>query len=171
MTAPTAIQLSPRPGSVTHVNYPLRPTGDVMVKLELVRDDGKHVGLSAVRVQLVPAKGAPVEVTTEFDGSALFSGLPVGFYTLQLDPTRAQDVDWALNWSRIHLARTAKAGELTVTVETGMPNLARIELKVMFTELLARLPDIELATAEPLPFRASNFIVGPEAMPVRFTPA
>jgi cytochrome P450 family 142 subfamily A polypeptide 1 len=49
--------------------------------------------------------------------------------------------------------------------------LARIELKVMFSELLRRLPDIELDTTEPLPYRASNFIVGPEAMPVRFTPA
>ena len=49
-------------------------------------------------------------------------------------------------------------------------SLARLELKVMFSELLTRLPDIELANDEPLPYRASNFIVGPEAMPVRFTP-
>jgi cytochrome P450 family 142 subfamily A polypeptide 1 len=49
--------------------------------------------------------------------------------------------------------------------------LARLELKVMFSELLRRLPDIELDTDEPLPYRASNFIVGPEAMPVRFTPS
>jgi cytochrome P450 family 142 subfamily A polypeptide 1 len=50
-------------------------------------------------------------------------------------------------------------------------SLARLELKVMFSELLTRLPDIELATDDPLPYRASNFIVGPEAMPVRYTPA
>jgi len=49
-------------------------------------------------------------------------------------------------------------------------SLARIELKVMFSELLRRLPDIHLA-GEPLPRRASNFISGPEAMPVAFTPA
>ena len=49
-------------------------------------------------------------------------------------------------------------------------SLARLELKVMFERLLTRLPDIELATGEPLPYRASNFIVGPESMPVRFTP-
>jgi cytochrome P450 family 142 subfamily A polypeptide 1 len=49
-------------------------------------------------------------------------------------------------------------------------SLARLELKVMFSELLTRLPDLELATAEALPFRASNFITGPEAMPVRFSP-
>ena len=49
-------------------------------------------------------------------------------------------------------------------------SLARLELRVMFEELLARLPDMELATREPLPLRPSNFIVGIEHMPVRFTP-
>jgi len=48
--------------------------------------------------------------------------------------------------------------------------LARLELKVLFEELLRRFPDIELATSEPLPIRPSNFIVGLEQMPVRFTP-
>ncbi len=49
-------------------------------------------------------------------------------------------------------------------------SLARLELKVMFSELLQRLPDLELAGDDQLPYRSSNFIVGPEAMPVRFTP-
>ena len=50
-------------------------------------------------------------------------------------------------------------------------SLARLELKTMFGELLRRLPDLELATDEPLEYRASNFITGPEGMPVRFTPS
>ena len=45
--------------------------------------------------------------------------------------------------------------------------LARLELKVMFSELLRRLPDLHLA-GDPLPRRSSNFISGPEAMPVAF---
>jgi cytochrome P450 family 142 subfamily A polypeptide 1 len=49
-------------------------------------------------------------------------------------------------------------------------SLARLEIKVMFSELLRRLPDLELASDRPLPYRSSNFIVGPEAMPVQFTP-
>jgi cytochrome P450 family 142 subfamily A polypeptide 1 len=49
-------------------------------------------------------------------------------------------------------------------------SLARLELKVMFSELLRRLPDLHLA-GDPLPRRSSNFISGPEAMPVAFTPA
>lgn len=49
----------------------------------------------------------------------------------------------------------------------GAP-LARLELRVMFEELLRRLPDIELDGE--LPLRPSNFIVGIEQMPVVFTP-
>lgn len=47
-------------------------------------------------------------------------------------------------------------------------NLARLELKVMFEELTARLPDIELA--EPPKRLRSNFINGVKEMRVRFTP-
>ena len=49
-------------------------------------------------------------------------------------------------------------------------SLARLELNIMFERLLARLPDLELATDEPLEYRSSNFISGAEAMPVRFSP-
>ena len=50
-------------------------------------------------------------------------------------------------------------------------SLARLELKEMFTKVLHRLPDIEMAVpADQLPWRNSNFITGVEAMPVKFTP-
>lgn len=45
-------------------------------------------------------------------------------------------------------------------------SLARLELRVMFEELMRRLPDIRLATDEKPPLRPSNFIVGIESMPV-----
>jgi cytochrome P450 family 142 subfamily A polypeptide 1 len=48
-------------------------------------------------------------------------------------------------------------------------SLARLELRVLFEHVLRRMPDIELAR-EDLPLRPSNFIVGIEEMPVRFTP-
>ena len=47
-------------------------------------------------------------------------------------------------------------------------NLARLEIRVMFEELLRRLPDIELAG--PVERLRSNFINGIKRMPVRFTP-
>ncbi len=49
----------------------------------------------------------------------------------------------------------------------GAP-LARLELRIMFEELLRRLPDMEIDGD--LPLRPSNFIVGIEEMPVVFTP-
>jgi len=48
--------------------------------------------------------------------------------------------------------------------------LARLELRVLFEELLRRWPDIALASSAPLRRRPSNFITGIEEMPVRFTP-
>jgi len=47
-------------------------------------------------------------------------------------------------------------------------NLARLEIRIMFEELLRRLPDIELAA--PVTRLRSNFIGGIKHMPVRFTP-
>jgi len=49
-------------------------------------------------------------------------------------------------------------------------SLARLELKVMFEELLERLPDIELVSPVEPAHRAANFVSGYESMPVRFTP-
>ncbi len=47
-------------------------------------------------------------------------------------------------------------------------SLARLELNVMFGEVLCRLPDLRLSGE--IPFRHSNFITGAESMPVEFTP-
>jgi cytochrome P450 family 142 subfamily A polypeptide 1 len=50
--------------------------------------------------------------------------------------------------------------------------LARLELRVMFEQLLDRMPDIELTVdVRDLPRRPANFISGLEAMPVRYTPS
>ena len=45
-------------------------------------------------------------------------------------------------------------------------NLARLELRVIFEEILKRMPHLELAGDDALPRRASNFISGIEALPV-----
>jgi cholest-4-en-3-one 26-monooxygenase len=47
-------------------------------------------------------------------------------------------------------------------------NLARLEIQIMFEEILRRLPDIQLAG--PVERLRSNFINGIKRMPVRFTP-
>jgi cytochrome P450 len=49
--------------------------------------------------------------------------------------------------------------------------LARLELSMMNQRLLQRLPDMRLASEEPLPLRPANFVSGLETMPVVFTPS
>ncbi len=49
----------------------------------------------------------------------------------------------------------------------GAP-LARLELRVLFEELLRRLDHLELATDEPLQQRRGNFVLGLNQVPVRF---
>jgi cytochrome P450 family 142 subfamily A polypeptide 1 len=48
--------------------------------------------------------------------------------------------------------------------------LARLELRVMFREILTRLPDLALADPAAQEYRPSNFVSGLESMPMHFTP-
>ena len=48
-------------------------------------------------------------------------------YSFHLSPSRSQDIDWSVNWTRVHLARTKRPEELRVDLETFTPNLARLE--------------------------------------------
>ena len=88
-TPPRMIEFSPRPGGVTQIEYPMRPTGEVMVNVRLRRPDQVPVGLSATRVRLVDDKGVVFEGVTEFDGSVNFHDLPAGSYRLELDKDQA----------------------------------------------------------------------------------
>jgi cytochrome P450 family 142 subfamily A polypeptide 1 len=49
--------------------------------------------------------------------------------------------------------------------------LARLELRVMFEQLLARWSDVRLARPGPFPQRKANFVTGLEELPVEFTAA
>ncbi|WP_197378800.1 cytochrome P450 [Mycolicibacterium mengxianglii] len=49
--------------------------------------------------------------------------------------------------------------------------LARLELRLMLTKVLARMPDLRLADGVTLPLRPANFVSGLESMPVVFTPS
>jgi cytochrome P450 family 142 subfamily A polypeptide 1 len=48
--------------------------------------------------------------------------------------------------------------------------LARLELSMMTSRILKRLPDLRLADGAEVPLRPANFVSGPEGMPVVFTP-
>lgn len=51
----------------------------------------------------------------------------------------------------------------------GAP-LARLELRILFEELLTRLTDFELATDDDLEWRRGNFVLGINSVPMRFRP-
>jgi hypothetical protein len=88
---PTRVDVKPRAGRTARINYPLRPTGGVVVKVELEREDGRLVGLASVRVQLVgPTTATALDALTEFDGTAVFDGVPLGAWRIQIDPRQAE---------------------------------------------------------------------------------
>lgn len=102
---PSTVQFSPRAGSFTTVRYPMKPTGEVLVQVQLRRPDGSLVGLSAAQLKLVGENGYTAEASTEFDGSVNFQNLPVGIYRLELDPDQARRL------------RMSLVGETKVTVK------------------------------------------------------
>jgi hypothetical protein len=75
---------------VARIEFPMQPTGDIMIRILLRRPDGPKVGLSGVRVRLVGERGQTFDANTEFDGSASFQELTPGVYRLELDPEQAK---------------------------------------------------------------------------------
>ncbi len=87
---PTTIQFTPRPGRVAVVEYGMRTTSEVELRMLLRDAAGASRGLSALGVQLVDAKGkVAAEGRTEYDGALILEGLPVGVYAVRLDPQQS----------------------------------------------------------------------------------
>ena len=86
---PQTIMFAPRAGHVATVYYPLVPTSELAVKLDFRQQDGTMIGLSAVRLRLVPQSGPAMEGVTEFDGTVVFDAVKPGTYRLELDPVQA----------------------------------------------------------------------------------
>src|SRR5438874_2247273 len=95
-----------------------------------------------------------------------------------IDVGRAAAMQMYMYANELAVARKAQPRDDLVSVlmsaEVGIghhfclgANLARLEIQIMFEELLRRLPDLELAG--PVERLRSNFINGIKRMPVRFT--
>ena len=89
VSPPKTITYNPRPGRVVVVPYPLSASSEIITHV-LLRQGDRMVGLSAVRIRLVKPGATPIEVSTEFDGTAGFEQLGVGSYDFQLDPEQAE---------------------------------------------------------------------------------
>jgi hypothetical protein len=113
---PRSITYNPRPGRVVVVPYPLTASAELITHV-MLRQGDKLVGLSAVRVRLVKtsaAGAAPIETSTEFDGSAGFQDIGVGTYDFQIDPEQAE---------RLHM-RLVKPIKIVVPPQGGpMPDV------------------------------------------------
>lgn len=85
---PHNIEFSPRAGRVIAIPYPLVPVAEVFARATLEKD-GAKVPVSSVRLMLVREGVAPVVAASEYDGSAVFSGVRPGTYRLEIDPAQA----------------------------------------------------------------------------------
>ena len=112
---PSGIEFEPRPGHVAQIPYPLKPVGEAYIRLT-VGSGGGQTGLSAVKVRLVPSQGQPIVGTTEFDGTVIFSQVPLGTYRLELDPEQAERLAMRLGDHSLILVRSDEAAEKDVEV-------------------------------------------------------
>ena len=116
-TPPSRIEFAPRPGQVVKILYPMEPVGEVYARLMLRRAGEPAVGLSAVQVRLVRSGHDPILATTEWDGSAVFSAVPLGTYRLELDPSQAKRLGMSFA-SPVSVTVTAdKDSQVQATVE------------------------------------------------------
>jgi cholest-4-en-3-one 26-monooxygenase len=134
---------------------------------------GGHVGADLAVEELLrwvtPIKNMARTVTrpTEVAGTTL----PEGAQVLLMYPSANRDDEVFDGPDRFDLARDPNP-HLAFGFGRHFcmgASLARLEVRVMFEELLRRLPDVELDG--PVTRRASNFISGPETMPVVFSPS
>ncbi|HEY0627689.1 MAG TPA: hypothetical protein VGD10_13310 [Allosphingosinicella sp.] len=93
---PGNIEISPRPGKVVEIPYPLAPISEVLVRVTVRQGDGQPVGLSALRVRMVREGAEPIEAVTEFDGSVVIGNLRPGTYRLELEPDQARRLNMRL---------------------------------------------------------------------------
>lgn len=96
------------------VPFAIVPTSEVAVAIKLRQPDGTMKGVSAVRLNLVDAKGQKEAVSTEFDGIAVFEQVRPGDYTIELDPAQA---------GRLGMKLVAPL-RFTVTAKTGLRRLS-----------------------------------------------
>jgi hypothetical protein len=88
----------------------------------LKRPGEPPVGLSAVQVRLVRAGHDPILGTSEYDGSVVFSEIPLGTYSLELDPAQAKRLGMKFGAPVTVSVTAEKDAEVQATVEFTNPD-------------------------------------------------
>jgi len=87
------VRLSPRPGSVAKIDFPVVESGEVDGSIYILRN-GKLGGVGDVEIQLVNAEGKIIRATkSAYDGFYLFSGLNHGTYLLRVSPDQIRNLN------------------------------------------------------------------------------
>ena len=87
----THLELAPRAGKTLKLDYPLRQTGEAALRVLMQLSPGNTRGIAALDIELLNAANeVAATARTEFDGAALFDGLPAGTYTARIRPEQAQ---------------------------------------------------------------------------------
>jgi outer membrane protein OmpA-like peptidoglycan-associated protein len=154
---PHTLTFAPRPGLVIKAAYPLTSASEIIIHVVLRREN-KLQGLSAVRVRLIPKKGAPLEGSTEFDGSAGFDNLSTGTYDFQLDPEQAERL-------HMHLAKPAQ-----IVVPAGGGPLPDLTVEVVFGAASQQTVD-PAPQDQPPPQPSTQASATPQSAPPASAPA
>ena len=120
-TPPSRIEFEPRPGQVIKIPYPLAPVGEVYARVNLQRPGEPTVGLSAVQFRLVRPGHDPVVGITEWDGSVVFADVPLGSYSLELDPSQAKRLGMRFAAPVTVNVTADKDAQVQATVEFAKP--------------------------------------------------
>jgi hypothetical protein len=87
-----SISVTPRPGLVEKIDFPLYPTGDLDGTLSIERD-GRKIPGGGLTVQLVDQKGVvSFSTRADQDGYYVIEGIDYGRYALRLDPMQAANL-------------------------------------------------------------------------------
>lgn len=90
------IEVIPRPGRVTVVDYGLKPVGEVQLRMTTLRGAARK-GISGLDIQLVGAdKRVAAESRTEYDGSMFIEKVPPGRYEVRIEPEQGRRLGMSL---------------------------------------------------------------------------
>lgn len=93
---PPLVDIVPRPGKTTTINYPMRRSAEVELRAQLARDDAEPRPLSALNVELVGADGKVIATRSDHAGVLFFEGVPPGTYTVRLETKQATTLGVAM---------------------------------------------------------------------------
>lgn len=120
--ASSQLRFEPRAGQVAQIMYPMEPMGEVYARFVTVKGGTSAVGLSALRVRLTAPGHSPITGTTEYDGSIVFSDVPLGTYRLELDAEQAARLRMKMREELTVSVEADKASEVQGTVDFVGPN-------------------------------------------------